>query len=45
MSLPVERFAEFVATLGRGPGRSRALTRDEAREAFGLVLDERAEPV
>lgn len=32
------RFAEFVATLGRGPGRSRALTRDEAREAFGLVL-------
>ncbi|MDB5364905.1 MAG: glycosyl transferase family 3, partial [Rhodospirillales bacterium] len=42
---PVERFAEFVATLGRGPGRSRALTRDEAREAFGLVLDERAEPV
>jgi anthranilate phosphoribosyltransferase len=42
---PVGRFAEFVATLGRGPGRSRALTRDEAREAFGLVLDERAEPV
>jgi anthranilate phosphoribosyltransferase len=42
---PVARFAEFVATLGRGPGRSRALTRDEAREAFGLVLDERVEPV
>ncbi len=32
------RFAEFVATLGRGPGRSRALTRAEAREAFGMVL-------
>ncbi len=41
----VTRFSDFVATLGRGPGRSRALTRDEAREAFGMVLDERAEPV
>jgi anthranilate phosphoribosyltransferase len=39
---PVARFAPFVATLGRGPGRSRALTRDEAREAFGMVL--RGEP-
>ena len=37
-----DRFAPFVATLGRGPGRSRALTRDEAREAFGMVL--RGEP-
>ena len=36
------RFAHFVATLGRGPGRSRALTRDEAREAFAAVL--RGEP-
>jgi anthranilate phosphoribosyltransferase len=33
-----ERFAPFVATLGRGPGRSRALTRDEARKAFRMVL-------
>ena len=32
------RFAGFVATLGRGPGRSRALTRAEAREAFAMVL-------
>ena len=31
-------FAKFVATLGRGPGRSRALTRDEAETAFGMVL-------
>jgi anthranilate phosphoribosyltransferase len=38
------RFATFVATLGRGPGRSRALTRDEAREAFGMVLRREAEP-
>src|SRR6185437_16792035 len=39
---PAARFAPFIATLGRGPGRSRALTRDEAREAFGMVL--RGEP-
>src|SRR6185437_9519001 len=39
---PAARFAPFIATLGRGPGRSRALTREEACEAFGMVL--RAEP-
>jgi anthranilate phosphoribosyltransferase len=37
-------FAPFVATLGRGPGRSRALTRDEARAAFGMVLRGEADP-
>jgi len=37
-------FAPFVATLGRGPGRSRALTRDEAQTAFGMVLRGEAEP-
>jgi anthranilate phosphoribosyltransferase len=37
-------FARFVATLGRGPGRSRALTREEAREAFGMVLAGQADP-
>ena len=41
----VARLAGFVATLGRGPGRSRALTRDEAREALGLVLDRRCDPM
>lgn len=40
----VARFAPFVATLGRGPGRSRALTREEAREAFGMALAGRADP-
>ena len=40
-----ERFAPFVATLGRGPGKSRALTRAEAREAFGMVLAGRADPM
>jgi anthranilate phosphoribosyltransferase len=38
------QFAAFVATLGRGPGRSRALTRDEARTAFGMVLRGEADP-
>ncbi len=41
----VARFASFVATLGRGPGKSRALTREEAGEALGLVLDGRADPM
>ena len=31
-------FAQYVRTLGRGPGRSRALTREEARAALGHVL-------
>ena len=38
------RFAPFVATLGRGPGRSRALTREESRTAFGMVLRGEADP-
>ena len=37
-------FAPFVATLGRGPGRSRALTREEAFTAFGMVLRGEANP-
>ncbi len=41
---PAARFAPFVATLGRGPGRSRALSRDEAREAFSMVLREEPDP-
>ena len=42
---PHDRFAAFVATLGRGPGRSRALSREEAREAFGMVLDGVPDPL
>src|ERR1700748_1429734 len=38
------QFATFVATLGRGPGRSRALTREEASTAFGMVLRGEADP-
>lgn len=39
------RFAGFVATLGRGPGKSRPLTREEAREAFAFVLRGAVDPV
>ena len=38
------RFATYVATLGRGPGRSRSLTREEARDAFRIVLAGEADP-
>ena len=38
------QFAGFIATLGRGPGRSRALTRDEARIAFGMILRGEVDP-
>src|ERR1700710_2149432 len=41
---PESQFAPFVATLGRGPGRSRALTRQEAEIAFGMVLRGEADP-
>ncbi len=39
------RFATYVATLGRGPGRSRALTRAEAQDAMALLLAGHADPV
>ncbi|MBV8589812.1 MAG: glycosyl transferase family protein [Acetobacteraceae bacterium] len=38
-------FAQYVRTLGRGPGRSRALTREEARSALGMVLRGEADPL
>jgi anthranilate phosphoribosyltransferase len=41
---PEHRFAPYVRTLGRGPGRSRALTRDEARDALAMVLRGEAAP-
>ena len=31
-------FAPFIRILARGPGRSRSLTRAEARQALGMVL-------
>jgi anthranilate phosphoribosyltransferase len=44
MNAQHDAFAKFVAILGRGPGRSRALTREEAREAFGMVLRREPDP-
>ena len=41
---PADAFAPYVATLGRGPGRSRALTRAEARDAFGQILRGTVDP-
>ncbi|MGB0921453.1 MAG: glycosyl transferase family protein [Alphaproteobacteria bacterium] len=38
-------FAPYLAALGRGPGRSRPLTRAEARGAMEMVLDGRADPL
>ncbi len=40
----MDQFATYVATLGRGQGRSRALTRAEARDAFALALAGQADP-
>ena len=44
MTVQHDTFTKFVATLGRGPGRSRALSREEACEAFGMVLRGEADP-
>jgi len=38
-------FSAYLAALGRGPGRSRSLTRDEAFDAMSMVLDGRADPL
>ncbi len=38
-------FSAYLAALGRGPGRSRSLTGDEAFEAMSMVLDGRADPI
>ena len=36
-------FAQFVRILGKGKRGARNLTREEAREAMGMVLDEKVE--
>jgi anthranilate phosphoribosyltransferase len=45
MTDAIARFAPYVATLGRGPGRSRPLTRDEAQDAMQLLLDGAPDPM
>ena len=42
---PIARFAVHVATLGRGQGRSRALTRTEAADAMDLLLAGTPDPL
>ncbi|MBY6153873.1 glycosyl transferase family protein [Vannielia litorea] len=37
-------LAPYVRILGRGPGRSRSLTQEEAREAMALILSGEAAP-
>jgi anthranilate phosphoribosyltransferase len=38
-------FSGYTRTIGRGPTLSRPLTREEARDAMGMVLDGLVEPV
>ncbi len=45
MTEETKRFATYVANLGRGPGRSRALTRDEAQDAMALLLAGAVDPI
>ena len=42
---PRERLASYLGTLGRGPGRSRPLTLEEAEDAFAVVLRGEADPM
>jgi anthranilate phosphoribosyltransferase len=41
----IARFATYVATLGRGPGRSRALTRVEAADAMRMLIARTPDPM
>lgn len=42
---PQQHFAAFIRALGRGPGLSRALSREEATHAMELILGDEVEPV
>lgn len=37
-------FAQYIRILGKGRKGTRSLERDEAREAFGMILDGKVEP-
>lgn len=44
LQTPAEHpFAQFVRILGKGKRGARGLTREEAREALGMILDEQVE--
>lgn len=38
-------FAQYVRVLGKGKSGSRSLSREEAHDAFGMILREEVEPV
>lgn len=40
---PLQRMAAHLAAIGRGPGRSRALTEAEAEDAFAIILTGQAD--
>ncbi|WEX11032.1 glycosyl transferase family protein [Chelativorans sp. AA-79] len=42
---PHRRLARAIALVGGGAGRSRPLTREEAEEAFSIVLEGEADPI
>ncbi len=44
MQASLHGLAHYVGIVARGPGRSRSLTQDEAREAMTLILDGAAAP-
>ena len=37
-------FAQYVRILGKGKSGSRSMTREEARAAMGMILDQQVEP-
>jgi anthranilate phosphoribosyltransferase len=46
LATPAEHpFAQFVRILGKGKRGARGLTREEAREAMGMLLDDKVEDV
>ncbi|MGF9564463.1 glycosyl transferase family protein [Neorhizobium sp. JUb45] len=42
---PHRRLARYIATTAPGPGQSRPLTQEEARDALALILDGQADPL
>lgn len=42
---PHRRLARYIATTAPGPGRSRPLTVDEARDAVAIILEGQGDPI
>ena len=43
-SAPSQRLAKYIASIAAGPGRTRPLTQEEARDALGIILRAEADP-